>query len=212
MKCEYVSHMGDDNAVCNAARVSMSKTADMFTKEQNEKLIHYLAKHEHTSPFYHTAITLRMGAPVPITVQCYKHKIGMAENGESRRYVSHTPELFIPEYFRSRPEGSIKQGSGDKHPDSGIFKSQYERQCKDSIELYEYWINEGMAPEQARFVLPQGVILNWIWTGSLYAFANFYNKRIDPHAQFEIQQLAHMVGDIVQPLFPISWRALTSND
>lgn len=211
MRTDLIDFMGNDDSICNAARVSMAKTADMFTKEQNYKLIKYLADHKHTSPFYHTAITLRMSAPIPIRTQCFKHKVGLTENEESRRYISSTPELYIPEFFRSKPEGSIKQGSGEKHLMSNYFLSMYNDACHASIGLYESMIAEGVCPEQARFVLPQGCIVNWIWTGNLYSFANFYNKRTEEHAQKEIQELAHKVGEIIEPLFPVSWRCLTSN-
>ncbi len=163
----------------------------------------------HWTPFTHTAITLRMAAPVPIRTQSFKHKQGFTENEESRRYISSRPELFIPDHFRSKPEGSIKQGSGDEHIRSAKWLEIYTNRCGEAINEYERMIQDGVCPEQARFILPQGVLVNWIWTGNLYAFANFYNKRTDSHAQVEIQQLAHQVGNIIQPLFPVSWDALT---
>ncbi len=221
MKVEYVDHMGTDLSVVNAARVSFDKESDWdyFEVEGGEieklkpsdvKLLKYLSDHNHWTPFAHTAITLRMQAPVPITVQCFKHKQGFVENGESRRYVSTTPQLFIPESFRSKPEGSIKQGSGGIHPKSEAFIYSYVEMCDDAIMLYEDMIREGVCPEQARFVLPQGIELQWMWTGSLSAYARFYNQRTDPHAQKEIQDLAHMVGQVIEPLFPESWKVLTS--
>lgn len=208
MKVEYVDHMGNDDSIVNAARVSFAKTAENYTAEQNQKLIKYLAEHNHWTPFAHTAITLRMSAPVPIRTQCFKHKAGLIENEESRRYISTTPELFIPT-FRSKPEGNVKQGSGDKHPNHYEWCSRYRNECYHAIELYEAMIADGVAPEQARFVLPQGVEVNWVWTGNLYAFANFYKKRSDSYAQQEIQQLAEEVSKVIAPLFPISWQALT---
>lgn len=180
-----------------------------YLSEQDKKLIHYLAKHSHWTPFAHTSISMRMAAPVPIRTQCFKHKQGFVENEESRRYISSRPELFVPENFNLKPEGSIKQGSGDIHPDSDEWKRAYIGRCEGMIDLYEIMIEDGIAPEQARFVLPQGCIVNWIWTGNLYSFANFYNKRTDPHAQKEIQQLAKLVGNLIEPLFPVSWKALT---
>lgn len=179
--------------------------------DADARLIQYLAKHNHWSPFAHTSIKLRMTAPVPIRTQCFKHKQGFVENEESRRYISGTPELYVPEFFRSKPEGSIKQGSGEKHLMSDYFLNMYNDACRASIGLYESMIAEGVCPEQARFVLPQGVIVNWIWTGSLYAYANFYNKRTDPDAQKESQDLALKVGEIIKALFPVSWAALTGD-
>lgn len=162
----------------------------------------------HWTPFAHTAISLRMKAPIPIRTQCFKHKQGLVENEESRRYISTTPEIFIPE-FRMKPEGSIKQGSAGLHPDNAHWQSAYEDQVDSAVALYETMIEQKVAPEQARMVLPQGAMVNWIWTGNLLAFANFFNKRSDSHAQQEIQDLAHAVAAIVEPLFPVSWAALT---
>lgn len=139
----------------------------------------------------------------------FKHKVGLVENEESRRYISSTPELFIPE-FRLAPEGSIKQGSGDIHPDNERLKGAYYWDAKMLINTYEWFLEQGVAPEQARFLLPQGVLVNWIWTGNLMSFANFYNKRTDSHAQKEVQDLAKMVGEVIKPLYPISWSALTN--
>lgn len=168
-------------------------------------------KHQatHWTPFAHTAITLRMKAPIPIRTQCFKHKQGLVENEESRRYISSTPEIFIPE-FRSKPLGSIKQGSGGIHESNDHWKHEYKMQTHKCVALYERMVEDGIAPEQARFVLPQGALVNWIWTGNLLAFANFYNKRSDSHAQGEIQELAALVRNIVEPLFPVSWAALTA--
>lgn len=164
----------------------------------------------HWTPFAHTAITLRMKAPIPVRTQAFKHKQGMVENEESRRYISATPEIFIPE-FRQKPEGSIKQGSAGIHEANDYWKRQYIYHTQEAVALYERMIADGVAPEQARFVLPQGSMVNWIWTGNLLAFANFFNKRSDSHAQQEIQDLAHAVAAIVEPLFPVSWAALTKS-
>ena len=238
----YIDHMGNDDSVVNAARISMDKLADMYTPEQNHQLIKFLAlgisskdlkkdieslvtgqlyeeevkdilfeyknKATHWTPFAHTAVTLRMKAPIPIRTQCFKHKQGFVENEESRRYISSRPELYIPE-FRLKPEENIKQGSAGTHPDNYYWQSKYKRDCEYMIDLYEDMIANNIAPEQARFVLPQGCEVNWIWTGNVLAYANFYNKRSDPHAQKEIQELAQQVSDVVAPLFPVSWEALT---
>ena len=238
----YVDHMGNDDSIVNAARISMDKLASMYTPQQNNQLIKFLAlgmsskdlekdiqsiltgqlsyeevkdilfeyknKATHWTPFAHTAVTLRMKAPVPIRTQCFKHKQGLVENEESRRYINSTPELFIPE-FRLRPEGSIKQGSAGIHPDNKYWVNRYTEECSHMIQTYEDMIANNIAPEQARFVLPQGCEVNWIWTGNVLAYANFYNKRSDNHAQKEIQELAEQVSNIIAPLYPISWEALT---
>lgn len=236
MKAEYLDHMGDDLSVVNAARVSFDKQStwdekpgcdcggyhpdrcdgscvfpEMVLKEADEKLIRYLAKHDHWTPFAHTAIKLRVSAPVPIRTQCFKHKAGFVENEESRRYISSTPELFVPEFFRSKPDGSIKQGSGEKHPESEAFKAHYVDLCSEAIAFYGSMIENGVCPEQARFVLPQGVLVRWIWTGNLAAYARFFNQRMNPHAQKEVRDLATQIGALIEPLFPVSWKALTAD-
>ena len=131
------------------------------------------------------------------------------ESEESRRYISSTPKLYVPEFFRAKPEGSIKQGSGQAHSHSEAMKVRYMLHCEKAIAEYEHFLAAGICPEQARFILPQGCEVNWVWTGSLYAYANFYNQRSDSHAQKEIQDLAEEVNKIIAPLYPVSWAALT---
>ena len=207
MKVEYVDHMGDDLAVVNAARVSFAKTSQELSTG-DKGLINFLAKHNHWTPFAHTAITLRMQAPIPVRTQCFKHKVGLTENEESRRYISTVPEFYTPT-FRTQAEDK-KQGSGGLHPCNRNIQAEYKAHMQDSIDLYENWIMEGVAEEQARFVLPQGCEVNWIWTGNLVSFANFVNKRSASDAQGEIQVLAKQVNDVIAPLYPHSWAALTS--
>ena len=210
MKVEYIDHMGSDLSVVNAARCSFAKQHDKFDDTNDTKLINYLARHGHWTPFAHAFVTMRFKAPIAVHAQCGKHQIGFSMNTVSRRYVSDTPELFLPE-FRTKPEGSIKQGSGALHPDNLIIQYDYFQMCTSAIELYEQMILDGVAPEQARFVLPQGVYTEWVWSGSLQAWARFYNQRSDTHAQQEIQELANMVNDITKNLFPVSWVALTKD-
>ena len=184
----------------------------MLSVEQAKELAVYLRSiPEHWIPFGHPHITLRMTAPVPIRTQCFKHKIGFVESEESRRYISTKPVLYVPEAFRSAA-ASVKQGSGDVHPDSGDWWITYKQYGEAMIGVYESMIEDGVCPEQARFILPQGCEVNWVWTGSLYAFANFYNQRSDSHAQKEIQELAAQVSQIIEPLFPVSWAALTQGE
>lgn len=209
---ELLDYMGDDLAVANAARVSFNKESEWevlcdgncFTcdcegvttklKDSDAKLINYLAKYDHWTPFAHTALKFRCSAPVPIRTQAFKHKIGMVENEESRRYISSTPEIYIPEFFRAKPEGSIKQGSGGEHEFSKCWLNSYKEVVKEAVATYEDMIADNICPEQARFVLPQGAIVNWIWTGNLVSFANFYNKRTEATAQYEVKMLAESVG------------------
>lgn len=230
MKAEYIDHMGSDLSVVNAARVSFDKESEWVVtgvdnfgvlektlSEADAKLIRYLAKHDHWTPFAHTSISLRMAAPVPIRTQCFKHKQGLVENEESRRYISGTPEVFYPETWRKAPTNGAKQGSSDEEiiwlkEDQWMMttsvKAAYRDAVGHSMQIYARMIEAGVCPEQARFVLPQGCEVNWIWTGNLYAFANFYIKRTEAHAQKEIRDLAEEVGKIIQPLFPVSWAAL----
>lgn len=211
LKAEYLDHMGDDLMVVNAARVSFNKSKDIFD-QSDEKLISFLAKHGHWTPFSHPQISLRMIAPISIRTQCFKHKVGFSENEISRRYVDDQPEFFSP-LWRKRSE-SAKQGSSDQFPDPEQlqFKSLYYQICSQSLFIYDRMIKEGVCPEQARFVLPQGMVTQWHWTGSLAAFARFCKQRSDEHAQKEIQELARQVSAIIKPLFPISWKALTKKE
>lgn len=227
MKAEYINHMGDDLMVVNAAKVSFDKASDWerqhfnpvtreedvelrVMSEKDERLIAYLARHNHWTPFAHPQITLRMDAPVPIRTQCFKHKQGFVENEQSRRYISSTPDIHIPDVFRSAPpKGGAKQGSGEKHYKSVYWRGVYLEQVNRAVHIYEAMIADGVCPEQARFVLPQGARVQWYWTGSLAAYARFYGQRTDPHAQEEVRVLAQMVSEIIVPLFPVSWKALT---
>ena len=210
MHVEYVSHFGDDLMVANVARVSMDKHHEVF-EASDERLINYLAKHRHVTPFFHPQIQLRIKAPIFIARQWFRSVIGVARNETSRRYVDTTPEFFAPDVWRSRPEGSIKQGSGD------VLDAESSEHCFSLLEhahtrakaYYEDLLDFGVAPEQARMVLPQSMYTTWIETGSLAYWARVYGLRAEAHAQVEIQKLAQMMGVIVAEHFPVSWRALT---
>lgn len=187
----------------------IAKMLRVTSAQQAHELASYLRKiPEHWVPFGHPHITLRMEAPVPIARQAFKHKIGYVESEESRRYISSRPVLFVPEHFRAAAP-NVKQGSAGVHPQSDEWKATYQNVCGLAIDTYTNMIDEGVCPEQARFILPQGVEVHWVWTGSLYAYANFYNQRSDSHAQQEIQALAAEVDRIIAPLFPVAWSALT---
>ena len=180
-----------------------------FNEREAEQLLNdYRHTPTHWSPFAHTAITLRLKAPIAIHAQFMKHTVGFAHNTVSRRYVSDKPEVFKP-VFREAPQGNIKQGSGENHAENLSLTSAYDRTTKYCIDIYEQMIKDGVAPEQARFILPQGVMTEWVSTGSLYAWARLYRLRTDSHAQKEIQELAEQIGQIIKPLFPVSWSALT---
>ena len=220
MKAEYITHSGDDLLVVNSARVSMAKEHSEF-QDNDKGLLKYLATHGHWTPFSHPQITLRETVPIFVARQRFKHMVGHTYNEVSRRYVDDEPEFYTPDIWRSRPDGSIKQGSGDGKVDFLAHEFQscfggakqineaytdYTFVCRD---LYCNMIEAGVAPEQARMVLPQSMYTSYYVTGSLAAFARAYVQRIDAHAQKEIQDLAVQWGDIISPLYPESWEALT---
>ena len=230
---ELMDHMGSDLTVCNAARVSFNKESEWgldfdaiarlkscpydkddvrMLKEKDEKLIRYLAKHNHWTPFAHPQITLRVKAPVSIRTQFFKHKQGFVENEISRRYVSYEPEFYSPTW-RGKPTDGAKQGSEDfvtEETRTNLYDAIYRESCETALHVYNTLIEKGIAPEQARFVLPQGMYTEWYWTGSLAAYARFYKQRKDDHAQWEIREYASAVGKIIEPYFPVSWKHLTN--
>lgn len=235
MEAKLIDFMGDDLRVVNAARVSFSKESGWevtHTKNGNyedlkasdEKLIAYLAKHGHWTPFAHPQITIREKVPIFVARQRFKHMVGFVYNEVSRRYVDEPPEFYEPEVWRSRPEGSVKQGSSNQeikwvdwgNDGFGPVKTSIQEEYKCLIEyvesVYNRMIASGVAPEQARMVLPQSMYTEYYSTGSLAAWARAYKQRIDPHAQKEIQDLAVEWGKIIEPLFPVSWKALTKNE
>lgn len=213
IKAEYIDHLGSDITVVNSARVSFNKesqfenTGELSSKDV--KLINYLAKHNHFTPFTHPQITLRETVPIFVARQRFKHMVGFTYNEVSRRYVDDTPEFYFPDEWRTRPDGSLKQGSGGVHVENETMKGAYLDFIKDASLLYERMIASGIAPEQARMVLPQSMLTSYYVTGSLAAFARLYKQRADSHAQKEIQDLAHQIGQVIQPLYPVSWKALT---
>ena len=211
---EYVDHMGTDLTVVDAARVSFNKQSvpSEIISDKDFNLLKYLAKHNHWTPFAHPQITLRIKAPISIRTQCFKHKAGFVENEISRRYVTINPEFYFPNW-RTSPTQGAKQGSEDfmkEGTEKELCKQNYSRAVTKCLEVYEDLIKSGIAPEQARFVLPQGTYTEWWWTGSLAAYARFYTQRIDPHAQWEIQEYAKGIDKILEELFPESWFCLTN--
>lgn len=234
MKAEYISHMGDDILVVNAARVSFDKEScyvvshcdhapNGFEKNlgvQDKRLLNYLAKHNHWTPFSHPQICMRETVPIFIARQRFKHMVGFTYNEVSRRYVDDEPEFYTPDVWRSRPEGSVKQGSGSDTVefmtiDSNGGKTTPHKRVggmnKMALHCYEDLLSSGVAPEQARMVLPQSMYTSYYVTGSLAAWARAYNQRIEHGAQREIQELAKQWGSILSPLFPESWAVLAAN-
>lgn len=203
----YIGHLGSDLTVVNAARVSFAKSSDEFG-ERDSELIGYLARHNHWTPFAHPHITLAIKAPIAIRTQLFKHKVGFVENEVSRRYVTDAPEFYHPAW-RGKPTNGAKQGSEGFVNATG-FDIQFDDVISKCIQLYASLLESGIAPEQARFILPQSTYTEWYWTGSLAAYARVVHLRSDPHAQWEVRQYAEAFSEIIEPLFPVSWEALCS--
>jgi thymidylate synthase (FAD) len=185
-----------------------------FPSQVDSVLNHVRHMPPHWTPFGHTAITVYVKAPIFVARQLGKHQVGFVWNEISRRYVDSVPELYWPETIREKAKNK-KQGSGGPHPtiNHGVGTGYYQA-LKDTIlsllEEYENLLEDGVAPEQARMILPQSMMTEWYWTGNLYAFAKMFVARTDSHTQLETQEVAKMIGNVIQPLFPISWKALTT--
>lgn len=236
---DYISHLGSDLDVVNAARVSFDKESDWdidwntgcncFAKseiectcesfypnkslsEKDAKLIDYLAKHKHWSPFSHCYLKFRIKAPIFVARQLQKHTVGLAWNEVSRRYVDTEPEFYLPDTWRAKADNA-KQGSA-AHPvelddnDPLWIKQTIEA----NLNLYNYLINMGTCAEQARMVLPQNTMTEWIWSGSLAAFARVVKLRTDPHSQYETSLVGHGIKWHLDNLFPVSTKALLTYD
>ena len=211
MKAELIDSMGSDLSVVNAARVSFAKKKDVFD-DKDARLIKYLASHGHTSPFFHVILQFRVTAPIFVARQWYRHTVGFARNEESRRYIRTEPSVFSPDSWRSAPEGSIKQGSGGTHEASAAWRVEYNVHIKNSLDMYDRMIEDGVAPEQARMVLPQGTETSWVETASLYAYARLCNERMQPDAQAEIRDLAEVINKACRKVAPVSWKYLVEGE
>ena len=216
---ELLDHMGSDLTVANVARVSFNNWKDTLD-DRDVKLINYLAVHEHSSPFRHPQIQLRCSAPIFLARQLQKHTVGLTWNEVSRRYVDTDIEFFVPDSWRSRPTDGMKQGSGGEvvthipntvmgpdHPAYKIDKA-YDEALDYLTQLYSDMLLAGVAPEMARMVLPQSMMVSWVWTGSLTSLFHIYRLRAEAHAQKEAQDFAQLIEEVIQPLFPHSWAAL----
>jgi thymidylate synthase (FAD) len=208
---EFLDKFGDDLTVVNAARVSFDKESLELT-EGDKKLINYLAKHDHITPFFHPQVRFRIKMPIFVCREYFRHCIGLSRNEVSRRYVDFTPECWVPapEEIRER-DPKAKQGSKPTPvSDSEGAWNIINEHIKSSIKTYEDLLSKGVAPEIARTVLPQSMYSLFIETGSLSAFARICNLRLDPSAQKEIRDYADAIDKIMTDLFPISWVALSS--
>lgn len=223
MKVEYIDHMGSDLSTVNSARVSFDRESDYFhagtdlngkdvfvLADKDIKLIKYLADHKHMTPFRHNQIQLRCHAPIFLARQLGKHQAGLSWNEVSRRYVDTPPEFYVPDVWRSRPNGSVKQGSAGPVSDYAqhFMNEQYDRLLDHATTLYRDALEQGVSPEMARMVLPQSMMTSWYWTGNLLAFAHVYKERVAEGAQYEARVFAIELDKIIRPLFPVSWAAL----
>ena len=234
MEVTLIDHMGSDLSVVNAARVSFHRESEwsfteraVTSKDQQEnpfpeypieqiltptlsdkdiKLINYLAKHKHHSPFNHTFITVRVKAPIFVARQLVKHKF-MPWNEVSRRYVDDEPEFYFPEVWRGKAENA-KQGSNGTVDMTGVTIREH---AEHALDWYEWMLERGVAPEQARMMLPQNTMTEWYWSGTLGAFADMLVLRLDAHAQQESREVAEKIRDAILPLFPVSLKALLEN-
>jgi len=213
IKATYIDHMGKDLTVANAARVSFGKKSEMeddpwgppLLKAKDNKLIRYLAKHKHISPFGHCFASFHIKAPIFVARQLVKHKF-LRWNEISRRYVDDTPEFYEPVSWRGRSSDK-KQGSAGLVNISVDQELQWNRQ----LSTYNTLLSEGVAPEQARMVLPQSTMTEWYWSGSLDAFADMCNLRCKSDTQAETREVAKQIDHKMIELFPVSWDALTDN-
>lgn len=205
---ELLDVFGDDLTVVNAARVSFAKESTEMS-DRDAKLVKYLAEHNHVTPFFHPQARFRIKMPIFVAREWFRHQIGFARNEVSRRYVDSDPEFWMPSELRER-DSNKKQGSKeDKIQYNGHCLARMKKHQEESLELYKYLLDYQVCPEQARAVLPQSMLTEFIETGSLAAYARLYKLRTDPTAQREIQELAAAVGNLLSEKFPISWAALT---
>ena len=208
---ELVGVLGNDLTVVNAARVSMAKESLAMCAD-DEKLIQYLATHNHWTPFAHVQFQFRMKMPIFVARQYFRHQVGLLRNETSRRYVDNPPEFWNPNgAWRGRAE-HVKQGSGGLLPEVACVEATrlYEEAVDMCAENYMIMLDCGVCPEQARAVLPQSMMTEFIETGSLAAYARIYGLRTDPHAQKEIQDYALVIGEHIEKIVPVSWAALTN--
>ena len=216
IKATYIDHCGSDLTTVNAARVSFGKKSEWVysgvdtngphekaLSTRDTKLICYLAKHKHLSPFGHAFASFHVKAPIFVARQLVKHKF-LRWNEISRRYVDDEPEFYVPDVWRGR-SADKKQGS------EGVVDVQYKYLDEALTQpwfLYKELLAEGVAPEQARMVLPQSTMTEWYWSGSLDAFAAMCKLRCAPDTQYESRIVADQISEKMAELFPVSWEAL----
>lgn len=217
MQVEYVCHSGGDLLVVNAARCSFGKEKTEFD-DKDAKLIAFLAREKHLLPFRHPQITLRLRAPLFVARQLGKHQTGMSWSEESRRYIDSPPEFYWPDKWRKRAD-NVKQGSSTEEVEGPWTTSAFglaatnakieaEYMASTALDCYNNMLSYGVAPELARMILPQNMMTTWVWTGSLLSYVHMIKERTSVHTQNETRQVAEMVQKILEPLFPVSMKAL----
>ena len=208
IEVDYIDHMGSDETVVNAARVSFSKTAENYSDEQNYDLIRYLGRNGHISPFGHCFATFYVKAPVFVARQLVKHKF-LRWNEISRRYVDDEPEFYVPDTWRGR-SANKKQGS---EGEVSVDKTEYYDNMFRVFDLYNKMIKDGICPEQARMVLPQSMMTEWYWSGSLDAFADMCNLRCKEDTQEETREVARRINyEMLGMPFARAWSELRKDE
>lgn len=208
---EYLDHLGTDLTVVNAARVSFGRWKDVMD-ERDFRLIQYLARHGHESPFYHCIVSLRIMAPLYVARQLFRHEVGGAKNEVSRRYVTGDPVIALPRTIYAKADGGNKQGDGQPAAADTAAKARSvmaalfdQAQC-----AYRELVQLGVSPGQARIVLPMAASTSWVWTGSLAFFARVCRLRLGDEAQCDTGEVAEQIDGIMRGLFPAAWPALMS--
>lgn len=204
---QLIDSAGGDLSVVNSARVSFAKEISEL-ESKDGKLINYLAKHRHDTPFRHNFIQLKCKVPLFLARQLMKHQAGLTWNEESRRYIDSEPEFYDVTEWRTRPNKSIKQGSAGVHDDNSTLVSLNESFINTSLSVYTHMLDSNVAPEMARMVLPQSMMVNFIWSGNLLAFFHVYGLRSGEGAQVEAKEFAELMREQIEPEFPVSWKAL----
>lgn len=204
---ELLETFGTDLTVVNAARVSLGKQVTEFT-DKDARLVRYLTEHDHISPFFHPQARFRLKLPIWMAREWFRHTIGFARNEVSRRYVDELPTFHIPDALRSRAANKKQGSQDDVHPNDALFRQILKDECTQSVATYTLMLGQGICPEQARMVLPQNMMTEFIETGSLAAYARLVKLRTSPDAQLEIRQVAEEVSALLTLAFPVSWNAL----
>ena len=207
-RVQYIEHMGTDLRVTNAARVSFNKWKDEFD-DADAKLLRYLAEHRHDSPFFHPQVCMIVEAPIFVARQLFRHEVGKALNEVSRRYVDEAPEVELPVVWRGRPgRGQSKQGSSGPLPNQEEIQRVADAAIAAALKGYDDLLALGVAPEQARVVLPLATMTKWIWTASLAFYSRVCRDRLAPDAQAETRDVAAQIDAIMRDIYTTAWPLL----